>query len=459
MPKPKRIFECQQCGAQSPKWLGRCTECAAWNSFSESTVGPAPAAAPGRGAFAGLTAAAGPVPLAEVEGLAEARTPCGVPEFDRVLGGGIVAGSAVLVGGDPGIGKSTLLLQVMQRLSRAGQKTLYVSGEESVQQIRMRSDRLGGPPPGLLVLPETDVTRILQALEKERPAAVVIDSVQTLYSADLSGAPGTVSQVREVSGRLVVHAKTHGVPLFLVGHVTKDGAIAGPRVLEHMVDTVLYFEGDGGHPYRMLRAVKNRFGSTNEVGVFAMGDGGLREVPNPSALFLSERPEGASGSAVFPCLEGTRTLLAEVQALVTPAAFASPQRTTSGVERNRVQILAALLERKAGLDLLGQDLFVNAVGGIRIAEPAADLALVAALASAFRDRPLPGTAVFFGEVGLAGEVRRVSRPDARLAEAAKLGFDRAYAPPGSAAAGPRGGKLQVTEVRDLRTLLDACDPG
>jgi DNA repair protein RadA/Sms len=391
-----------------------------------------------------------------VEGTAEARVSCGVPEFDRVLGGGIVTGSAVLVGGDPGIGKSTLLLQVLQKLSRAGAKTLYVTGEESAQQIRMRSDRLGGPPANLLVLPETDVARILQAVDKEKPAAVVIDSVQTLYSAELGGAPGTVGQVREVSGRLVVHAKTHGIPLFLVGHVTKDGAIAGPRVLEHMVDTVLYFEGDGSHPYRMLRAVKNRFGSTNEVGVFEMGDGGLREVPNPSALFLSERPERASGSAVFPCLEGTRTLLVELQALVTPAAFATPQRTTSGVERNRVQILAALLERKLGLHLLSQDLFVNAVSGIRIAEPAADLALVAALVSAFRDRPLPVDAVFFGEVGLAGEVRRVSRPEARLGEAAKLGFKRAFAPPG-AKAPAKSGKLAVTEVRDLAGLLASLD--
>jgi DNA repair protein RadA/Sms len=393
--------------------------------------------------------------LAEVAGGNEARTPSGVPEFDRVLGGGIVEGSAVLVGGDPGIGKSTLLLQVLQSLARTGGEVLYVSGEESARQIRMRADRLGGPPPGLSVLAETDLDRILDAMEACGPAVAVVDSVQTLFTSDIASAPGTVSQVREASGRLVVHAKTRGRPIFLVGHVTKDGSLAGPRVLEHMVDTVLYFEGDGGHPYRLLRAVKNRFGSTNEVGVFEMGGEGLRGVANPSALFLSERPQRAPGSAVVPTLEGTRTLLVEVQALVTPAAFATPQRTTSGVERNRVQIHAALLERRLGLPLLSHDLFVNVAGGIRVAEPAADLAVVAALISAFQDRPLPQSAVFFGEVGLAGEIRSVSRPDARLVEARELGFTRAYVPASAVRHAERVSGLAVHGVENLLGFLEA----
>jgi DNA repair protein RadA/Sms len=394
-------------------------------------------------------------PLCEVLGGSEVRAPSGIPEFDRVLGGGIVGDSAVLVGGDPGIGKSTLLLQVLQALARAGNEVLYVSGEESARQIRMRADRLGGPPQGLSVLAETDVDRILDAMERSVPAAAVIDSVQTLFSSDIGSAPGTVSQVREVSGRLVIHAKTRGVPVFLVGHVTKDGSLAGPRVLEHMVDTVLYFEGNGGHPYRILRAVKNRFGSTNEVGVFEMGDAGLQGVANPSALFLAERPERAAGSAVVPCLEGTRTLLVEVQALVTAATFATPQRTTSGLERNRVQIHAALLERRLGIPLSSHDVFVNVAGGVRVTEPAADLGVVAALISAFQDRPLPNDAVFFGEVGLAGEVRSVSRPEARLAEARELGFNRAYVPSSAARLGSRFPGLVLESVEHLPGFQDA----
>ncbi len=452
MAKARRFFECQKCGAQSPKWLGRCADCGAWGSLVETL--PSEAGDTGRGSYAGLASSTGPVPLSQVDTAGEERSPTGIPEFDRVLGGGLVPGSAVLVGGDPGIGKSTLLLQVLQSLCRTAGKTLYVSGEESARQIRMRADRLGGPEMDLLVLAETELGRILDALEKERPAAAVVDSVQTLFSSEIGSAPGTVSQVREVSGRLVVHAKTQGMPVFLVGHVTKDGALAGPRVLEHMVDTVLYFEGDRGHPYRILRAVKNRFGSTNEVGVFEMGDAGLIGVANPSALFLSQRPEGAPGSAVVPALEGTRTLLVEIQALVSPAAFATPQRTTSGVERTRVQILAALLERRLGIPLLSHDLFVNVAGGFQVSEPAADLAIVAALLSAFRDRPLPPEAFFFGEVGLAGEVRAVSRADARLAEARKLGFQVAYAPRSDRRGAGSEKGLEVHEVKRLGELLD-----
>ncbi|MHB8766665.1 MAG: DNA repair protein RadA, partial [Deferrisomatales bacterium] len=442
------------CGAQAPKWLGRCPDCGGWSTLVETAAPAAEAQGRGRGAFAGLASSGGAVPLAEVVGGSEARSPSGIPEFDRVLGGGIVEGSAVLVGGDPGIGKSTLLLQVLQVLARSGKKVLYVSGEESARQLRMRADRLGGPAPGLLALAETDLTRIAAVLEEARPAVAVVDSVQTLFSPEIGSAPGTVSQVREVSGRLVVHAKTKGMPLFLVGHVTKDGSLAGPRVLEHMVDTVLYFEGDRGNPYRILRAVKNRFGSTNEVGVFEMGDGGLTGVANASALFLSERPEGAAGSAVVPCVEGTRTLLVEIQALVSPSNYASPQRTTSGIERNRVQILAALLERRLGLPILSHDLFVNVAGGLDVSEPAADLGIVAALISAFRERPLPEKAVFFGEVGLAGEVRSVSRPDARLAEARELGFRHAFAPASAARLGRGVPGLQVHGVARLGELLE-----
>ncbi len=424
MAKAERVFECQQCGAQALKWLGRCPDCGAWGSLAEVRREPSP---PG-GADPGAPPPARPVPLGKVEAGDGIRWASGLEELDRVLGGGIVAGAAVLVGGDPGIGKSTLLLQMLQHQARNGRTALYVTGEESAAQIRMRAERLGGAPEGLWVFSETRLDRVLGALEEVEPDVAVVDSVQTLYAPELGSAPGTVSQVREVSGRLVVWAKARGIPLFLVGHVTKEGAIAGPRLLEHMVDTVLYFEGDRGQPYRILRAVKNRFGSTNEVGVFEMAEQGLLGVANPSALFLAERPEGAPGSAVVPCLEGTRILLVEVQALVVPATFATPQRTTSGVERNRIQILAALLERRMGIPLSAHDIFVNVAGGIRVAEPAADLGLVAAVLSAFRSRPLPPDAVFFGEVGLAGEVRGVSRAEARLAEARKLGFSRAFVP-------------------------------
>ncbi len=446
MAKARRLFECQNCGAQAPKWLGRCPDCGGWSTLVETREGAA-----NPGAFAGLAASGGVVPLAEVTAGADGRSRTGIPELDRVLGGGLVEGSAVLVGGDPGIGKSTLLLQLLQGLARGGRKVLYVSGEESARQIRMRADRLGGPAPGLLVLAETDLGKILADLEAAAPAAAVIDSVQTLFSPDIGSAPGTVSQVREVAGRLVVWAKTRGSPLFLVGHVTKDGSLAGPRVLEHMVDTVLYFEGDRGNPYRILRAVKNRFGSTDEVGVFEMGEAGLLGVANASALFLAERPEGAAGSAVLPCVEGTRTLLVEIQALVNPAAYGAPQRTTAGVERNRVQILAALLERRLGLPFLSHDITVNVAGGLSVSEPAADLAVVASLVSALRDRPLPPKAVFFGEVGLAGEIRGVSRPEARLAEARELGFRQAFLPASTAR---HLGATPGIEVRGVARLAD-----
>ncbi|PLX43960.1 MAG: DNA repair protein RadA [Deltaproteobacteria bacterium] len=423
--KSKTIYECTACGSRFPKWVGRCTECGGWSSVEEFREAPLSPAAqrwiPGE-------EGSGPTPLTEVDVDERERVSSTMEELDRVLGGGVVAGSAVLVGGDPGIGKSTLLLQLLLGLGQEGRTTLYVSGEESSRQLRMRAERIGGASEKIKVLTEIDVERIISVLEKENPAAAVMDSVQTLVSPEIQGAPGTVSQVREVAARLVGWAKGRGIPLFLVGHVTKDGALAGPRVLEHMVDTVLYFEGDKGHPYRILRAVKNRFGSTNEVGVFEMGARGLIGVKNPSELFLAERPEGASGSVVLPSLEGSRVILVEVQTLTAPQNYGSPQRTVSGVERNRVQILAALLDRRLGLALANHDIFVSVAGGMQVNEPAGDLALVAALISAYMDRPVDGKTVFFGEVGLAGEVRGVSRPLDRLKEAKKLGYDRAVLP-------------------------------
>jgi DNA repair protein RadA/Sms len=358
------------------------------------------------------------------------RQRTGIGELDRVLGGGVVPGALVLLGGDPGIGKSTLLLAALDRLARARPErpVLYVSGEESARQVKLRADRLGAAAENLSLLAETDAERVLQAAGALAPAAVAIDSIQTQYLPELESAPGTVTQIREVTARLMAFAKTTETPVFLVGHVTKDGAIAGPRVLEHMVDTVLYFEGGGAHPYRVLRAHKNRFGSASEIGVFEMKAGGLAEVPNPSALFLAERPEDAAGSAVAAVLNGTRTVLVEVQALVAPAGYGTPRRTALGIDGNRVALLAAVLEKKVGMEILGCDLFVNVAGGLSVDDPAADLATVAALASSFRDGPLPARTLLLGEVGLAGEVRAVSQPEIRLAEAARLGFERALVP-------------------------------
>lgn len=424
--KQKTTYECQACGARFPKWMGRCTDCGGWSTIEEISV--APEQTPRTSSWALDREASQPIPLSKVSGGGQHRFSSTLDELDRVLGGGVVLGSAVLVGGDPGIGKSTLLLQLMMGLSLGGMNVLYITGEESARQIRMRADRLGTPPDTLLVQSEIDVSAIIATLEKLKPGAAVVDSVQTLHCAELTGAPGTVSQVREVSMRLVSWAKTHGMPLFLVGHVTKDGSIAGPRVLEHMVDTVLYFEGDKGMPLRLLRATKNRFGSTNEVGVFEMREAGLIGISNPSELFLSERPKDAPGSAVVPCLEGSRPLLVEIQALVAPQTFGVGQRTTSGIEKNRIQILLALMDRKLGYSLAGHDVFVNVAGGLEISEPAGDLAIVAALTGAYVNRPLPQGSVFFGEVGLAGEVRAVSGAEERVREAHKLGFDRAFLP-------------------------------
>jgi DNA repair protein RadA/Sms len=397
-----------------------------------------------------------PVPLLEVEARDEERRSTGIGELDRVLGGGLVPGALVLLGGDPGIGKSTLLLAAFDRLARAEPErpVLYVSGEESARQMKLRADRLRCGAENLSVLAETDAEKVLRAAEALSPAALAVDSIQTQYLPELQSAPGTVTQIRETAARLMAFAKTTETPVFLVGHVTKDGAIAGPRVLEHMVDTVLYFEGGGAHPYRVLRAHKNRFGSASEIGVFEMKAGGLAEVPNPSALFLAERPLDAPGSAVAAVLSGTRTVLVEIQALVAPTGYGTPRRTALGIDSNRVALLAAVLEKKVGMQILPCDLFVNVAGGLSLDDPAADLACIASLASSFRDRPLPPRTLVLGEVGLAGEVRAVSQPEIRLAEAARLGFERAVLPAANArhAEAPAGISLEGVE-----TVAEALD--
>jgi DNA repair protein RadA/Sms len=406
------------------KWLGKCPDCRQWNTLTEETVAPA-------SPKGWAVAATGTVQrLQEITGDGEDRRCCGIQELDRALGGGVVPGSFILIGGDPGIGKSTLLLQAIDRFSRLG-PALYVTAEESARQVKIRAERLGVTAAALFILAENSLEAILQRVKEIKPHFLVVDSIQTIFTATLESAPGIVSQVRECAGRLMHLAKGENIPTFIVGHVTKDGAIAGPRMLEHMVDTVLYFEGDPGHPYRILRAVKNRFGSTNEIGVFEMKEVGLTEVPNPSELFLAERPAGAAGSAVVPSLEGSRPILVELQALVSGSALGTPRRTSIGFDHNRVSLLVAVLEKKVGLSLLTQDIFLNVAGGVRLSEPAVDLGVAAALASSHLNRPIPPRTVLFGEVGLAGEVRAVARPELRVKEAARLGFDRCLLPAGN----------------------------
>jgi DNA repair protein RadA/Sms len=386
-----------------------------------------------------------------------ARTLTGLGEFDRVLGGGIVGGSVVLIGGDPGIGKSTLLLQVAGRLAEAPESgVLYVSGEESPEQIKLRADRMGVRSDSILLLPETALESVMERAAELNPGCLVVDSVQTVFSEELESAPGSVAQVRECASRLMFYAKQSGVPVFIIGHVTKEGAIAGPRVLEHIVDTVLYFEGDGGHPYRILRAVKNRFGSTNEIGVFEMSDAGLREIENPSELFLSERRAGAAGSTVAACLEGTRPILVEIQSLVSQSGFGVPRRTAIGVDHQRVNLLVAVLEKLAGIQLGGMDIFTNVVGGLRISEPAVDLAVVVAVASSLREVPVPQEVFVFGEVGLSGEVRAVAQAEVRLKEAARVGFRRAVIARSSADRLKETHGLDVVGVGGISEALEAC---
>lgn len=449
--KVKTCYICQQCGYQSPKWLGRCPDCGQWDVMVEERREPPSVSRRGGGGGAATVVQR----LSEVVTTAEQRCPVGLSELDRVLGGGVVPGSLILIGGAPGIGKSTLLLQAVDRLATSG-PVLYVTAEESMRQVKMRGERLNVTANDLFLLPETSLEVILERVRESKPRFLVVDSIQTIFTSDLESAPGSVSQVRECAGRLMHLAKGEGVSTFITGHVTKDGAIAGPRMLEHMVDTVLYFEGDAGHPYRILRAVKNRFGSTNEIGVFEMKEGGLAEVLNPSELFLAERPEGAAGSVVVPTLEGTRPILVELQALVSVSNFGQPRRTAIGIDPNRVALLVAVLEKKVGMSLLSQDIFFNVAGGVRLSEPGADLGVIAALASSHLNRPVPPKLMLFGEVGLAGEVRAVSRPELRVREAARLGFDRCYlpasclktveAPPGMELRGVRNVEEALNEV-------------
>jgi DNA repair protein RadA/Sms len=430
--KSRNVFICQQCGSEQPKWVGRCPDCGEWNTFVETVVSaPTPARAQAEAALLrGDGTGNRPTPITRVENNDFGRIQVPGEEFNRVLGGGIVPGSLVLIGGDPGIGKSTVLLQVSSELALYGDKPiLYVSGEESAQQIKLRASRLGINPENLYLLSETNLEAVLVQIEALQPGLAIIDSIQTVFLPDLTSAAGSVSQVRECTSRLAQLAKSRNIPMFLVGHVTKEGAIAGPRVLEHMVDAVLYLEGDRFHQYRLLRGVKNRFGSTNEVGVFEMGNEGMIEVTNPSAAFLAERNSGALGTAIAVTLEGTRPILVEVQALTSPTSSGLPRRTANGIDINRLLLLTAVLTKRAGLGLSNQDIYVNVVGGLKITEPAIDLAVAVAIASSYKDQAVDPNLVLIGEVGLTGELRNVGQVERRLVEATKLGFTRAIYPP------------------------------
>jgi DNA repair protein RadA/Sms len=450
MAKAKVVYACQNCGYQSPKWLGKCPDCNQWNTLVEERL---ERAAHPRGEIS-LSSKEEAAPIGAISTAAEGRLLSGIGEFDRVLGGGLVPGSVVLIGGDPGIGKSTLLLQAFAALSQNGLVSLYVSGEESPRQIKMRAERLGVTSPSLLILSETSLERIIEQIKKLKPSILVIDSIQTLFSSNLPSAPGSIGQVRECSGAIIVLTKKIGLSTFVIGHVTKDGSLAGPRVLEHMVDTVLYFEGEGGHSFRILRAVKNRFGSTNEIGVFEMKEAGLQEVDNPSELFLSERPLQVAGSAVVCSMEGTRPILVELQALVSPSFLAVPRRTTIGVDHNRVALLVAVLEKKMGIKLFNQDIFVNVAGGVHVEEPAVDLGIIAAVASSYQDKPLDAKTVLFGEVGLAGEIRGIAQAEARVKESAKLGFKRCVLPQSNSR---QLGPIKDVELTGVSSLAECWD--
>jgi len=427
--KTKVVFACQACGFESSKWLGRCPDCGEWNSFVEERQELAPPPGKGRpGPRLAPETLSRPKAFDAVDNSEDARVASGIDEFDRVLGGGIVPGSLVLIGGEPGIGKSTLLLQVAHLLGRTHGSVLYVSGEESERQVKLRGERLGIEGGGLYLMAETALERILEEVESLRPRALVVDSVQTVFSSRFPSAPGSISQVREVATQLLFVAKGRGITTFLIGHVTKDGSLAGPKSLEHIVDTVLYFEGEKRQHHRIVRAVKNRFGAVSELGVFEMTGSGLHPVANPSALFLAERQAGAPGSAVVATMEGSRPVLVEVQALVSPTSFGTPRRMSLGIDPNRTSLLLAVLEKRVGLELLGDDVFVSVAGGLEIDEPAADLAVAAAVASSFRNRPLPPQTVLFGEIGLGGEVRGAGQAGLRLREAAQMGFTRCLLP-------------------------------
>jgi DNA repair protein RadA/Sms len=453
--KNKTVFACQECGAQSSKWLGRCNDCGAWNSLVEERPVPEAVTTASAGKRYTLAAAAGPQLYADIDIVQADRLTTGTGEFDRVLGGGVVPGSLVLLGGEPGIGKSTLLLQAAAHFAHSYGPVLYCSGEESEHQIKARGERLGVQQAPLYVLAETCLERILEEISRLKPSFIIVDSIQTVFSLKFQSAPGSIGQVRESATQLLFAAKGQNIPTFLVGHVTKDGNIAGPKALEHIVDTVLYFEGERHHAHRVVRAVKNRFGAVSELGVFEMTGAGLRAVPNPSALFLSERPANAPGSAVLCCVEGSRPLLVEVQALVSSSSYGNARRMASGIDQNRLSLLLAVLEKRAALNLMGEDVFVNIAGGMTVDEPAADLAILAAVASSVRNRPVAqGTAVF-GEVGLAGEVRGTTQASLRVREAAQMGFTRCVLPPGSCSPADLPGGIELAEVKTVGEALDA----
>ena len=445
--KKKTVFFCQNCGYESGKWLGQCPGCREWNTFVEETVTAKTAKSQQ------TVKTAEPVNLSQVSADEEERIHTGIKELDRVLGGGIVPGSMVLVGGDPGIGKSTLLLQVCQKLAEQNRKIMYISGEESLRQIKMRATRIGEFTSSLLLLCETNLESIKAVIEREKPEVVIIDSIQTMYNEEVSSAPGSVSQVRESTGVLMQIAKGMGVSVFIVGHVTKDGNVAGPRVLEHMVDTVLYFEGDRHASYRILRGVKNRFGSTNEIGVFEMQQKGLVEVENPSEYMLNGRPEGASGSIVACSMEVTRPILVEIQALICQSNFGLPRRTANGTDYNRVNLLMAVLEKRAGINLSSCDAYVNIAGGIKMNEPAIDLGIVLAIVSSQKDVPISDKVVAFGEVGLSGEVRAVSMAEQRVQECRKLGFEKVIVPEACRSALKDVKGIEICPVENVRSAL------
>lgn len=444
--KSKVQYACQTCGHTSPKWIGRCPSCQAWNSFVEERASAGASGEPPR-SWDSL-----PVSFGDIVGADAPRMPTGIAEFDRVLGGGVVAGALTLLGGDPGVGKSTLMLEAAARLSLSA-KVVYASGEESAQQVKLRGDRLtirtGEPPGGLVVYAEMSVEKILAAAESLEADVLIVDSVQTTFSEKLEMAPGSIGQVRDVAAQLLFWAKKHGVPVFVIGHVTKDGSLAGPKALEHIVDTVLYFEGPRQHPHRIVRTIKNRFGPANELGIFEMSAGGLRPVEKPSALFLSQSEVLRPGSAVLSCVEGSRPLLIEIQALVTRTHFGNPRRLATGVDPQRLALLCAVLEKRSGVNLWDQDIYLNVAGGLDVGEPAADLAIVAAILSSLFNKPLPASTVLFGEVGLGGEIRPAMFPEMRLKEASMLGFNRAITPVKNASAGSNV-EIEIVSVENVR---------
>ena len=447
MAKVQSKYVCQSCGYESPRWVGKCPNCGEWNSFVEELTQAVAARKGSKG-----TGAAAAIPLSEVDRVDDLRISTGISEFDRVLGGGIVLGSVVLLGGDPGVGKSTLMMQLAGKLK--DQVVLYVSGEESARQIKLRAERLSFESPGnLLVLSETNVNIIAEIINRSPPNAIIVDSVQTMFRPEFESSPGSVGQVRESTAMFTRLAKQKSIPVFLVGHVTKDGVIAGPKVIEHMVDTVLQFEGERHYAYRILRAIKNRFGSTNEIGVFEMRDSGLQEVKNPSEVFLSERSFGASGSTVVASIEGTRPILIEVQALVTKTSYGVPQRNTTGFDSRRLALLVAVLEKRMGVMLGQYDVFVNVAGGVRVEEPAVDLGIASSIISSMRDTPVDSQTVAVGEIGLSGEVRTISQVDKRVQEATKLGFRRILVPRGNLKGFPRSDGIELIGIERIEDAM------